>query len=74
MKKEENKKLKLNYFVWGEINGEIDSFYLTPNELDNFMKKQKLSKNTIKQVYDLKYCQGLELEKGFTIERRLAFN
>ena len=47
MKKEENKKLKLNYFVWGEINGKIDSFYLTPNELDNFMKKQKLSKNTI---------------------------
>jgi hypothetical protein len=38
------------------------------------MKKQNLSKSTIAQVYALQHCQGLELEKGFTIERRLAFS
>jgi len=68
------KKLKLNYFVWGTIDGETKSFYLEPSELMPFMKKQNLSKSTISQVYSLKYCQGLELAKGFTIERRLAFS
>ncbi len=71
--KQDNKKLKLNYFVWGTIDGETKSFYLEPNQLDGFMKKQKLSKSTIAQIYSLKHCQGLELVKGFTIERRYSF-
>ena len=68
------KKLKLNYFIWGTIDGKTKSFYLEPNQLDGFMKNQNLSKSTIAQVYALQHCQGLELEKGFTIERRLAFS
>ena len=74
MAKQKNKKLKLNYFIWGQIDGESKSFYLEPDQLDDFMKKQNLSKSTIAQVYTLEHCQGLELAKGFTIERRLAFN
>jgi|TARA_Y100000033_G_C2691405_1_gene83909 hypothetical protein len=74
MTKQDNKKLKLNYFIWGTIDGETKSFYLDPNKLDAFMKKQNLSKSTIAQVYSLQYCQGLSLAKGFTIERRLAFS
>ena len=72
--KQDNRKLKLNYFVWGQVDGKLKSFYLEPNQLDGFMKKQNLSKSTIAQVYALQHCQGLELEKGFTIERRLAFS
>ena len=68
------KKLKLNYFIWGQVDGESKSFYLNPNQLEDFMKKQNLSRSTIAQVHALQYCQGLELVKGFTIERRLAFN
>ena len=68
------KKLKLNYFIWGQVDGKSKSFYLKPNQLDGFMRKQNLSKSTIAQVYALQYCQGLSLAKGFTIERRLAFN
>ena len=71
--KQDNKKLKLNYFVLGTIDGETKSFYLEPNQLDGFMKKQNLSKSTIAQIYSLKHCQGLELAKGFTIERRYSF-
>ena len=71
--KQDGKKLKLNYFVWGTIDGETKSFYLEPNQLDGFMKKQNLSKSTIAQIYSLKHCQGLSLAKGFTIERRYAF-
>ena len=41
------KKLKLNYFIWGQVDGESKSFYLEPNQLDGFMKKQNLSKSTI---------------------------
>ena len=72
--KQDNRKLKLNYFVWGTIDGKTKSFYLEPNQLDGFMKNQNLSKSTIAQVYALRHCQGLELEKGFTIERRYAFS
>ena len=68
------KKLKLNYFIWGTIDGKTKSFYLEPNQLDGFMKNQNLLKSTIAQVYALQHCQGLSLAKGFTIERRLAFN
>jgi len=39
-----------------------------------FLKKQNLSKSTLSQFYSLNYFQGLELAKGFTIERRLAFS
>ncbi len=73
-KMSKEKKLKLNYFIWGQIDGESKSFYLDPNKLDGFMKKQNLSKSTIAQVYSLQHCQGLSLAKGFTIERRLAFS
>ena len=37
------------------------------------MDKQNLSNFTKLQIRNLKYCQGLELEKGFTIERRYTF-
>ena len=55
--KQDNRKLKLNYFVWGQVDGKLKSFYLEPNQLDGFMKKQNLSKNLrIKtfQIYRLK--------------------
>ena len=31
------KKLKLNYFIWGQVDGESKSFYLEPNQLDGFI-------------------------------------
>lgn len=68
------KKLTINYFVWGKINNEHKSFYLNPNQLEGFMNSQNLSDRTKKQVYDLQHCQGLELARGFTIERRIVFN
>ena len=27
------KKLKLNYFIWGQVDGESKSFYLNPKTL-----------------------------------------
>ena len=38
---------KLNYFIWGKVDGESKSFYLNPNQLEEFMKKQYLSRSTI---------------------------
>jgi hypothetical protein len=61
----------VNYFVWGRINGDHKSFYLTPSELENFMIEQKLNKFQKKQVYELWGARGIEFDKGFAIERKL---
>jgi len=68
-KDEEN--YTIQYFVWGKINGDYKSFYLTPNELQNFMDEQKLNKSQQKQVNELWGMRGIEFEKGFSIERKL---
>lgn len=68
-KGEEN--YSIQYFVWGKINGDYKSFYLTPEELQNFMDEQKLNKSQQKQVNELWAMRGIEFEKGFTIERKL---
>ena len=65
--------IEVEYFVWGLVDGEHKSFYVPADDLEKFMTKQKLSKFTKLQIRNLKYCQGLELEKGFTIERRYTF-
>lgn len=61
----------VQYFVWGRINGDHKSLYLTPSELENFMNEQKLNKFQKKQVNELWAMRGIEFEKGFTIERKL---
>ena len=61
----------VNYFVWGRINGDHKSFYLTPSELENFMNEQKLNKSQKKQVQELWGMRGIEFDKGFAIERKL---
>ena len=61
----------VQYFVWGKINEDHKSFYLTPSELQNFMNKQNLNKSQQKQVNELWGMRGIEFEKGFTIERKL---
>ena len=61
----------VNYFVWGRINGDHKSFYLTPSELENFMNEQKLNKFQKKQVQELWGMRGIEFDKGFAIERKL---
>ena len=61
----------VQYFVWGRINGDYKSLYLTPSELENFMNEQKLNKFQKKQVNELWAMRGIEFEKGFTIERKL---
>lgn len=66
--------VKIKYFVWGLIDGEHKSFYVSEDKLEKFMNKQKLSMSTKIQIKSLKHCQGLELDKGFTIERRYSFN
>ncbi len=66
-------KIQIEYFVWGLVDGEHKSFYVPADDLEKFMTKQKLSKFTKLQIRNLRHCQGLELEKGFTIERRYTF-
>ena len=61
----------VQYFVWGKINGDHKSFYLTPSELQNFMNEQNLNKSQQKQVNELWGMRGIEFDKGFTIERKL---
>ena len=61
----------VQYFVWGKINEDYKSFYLTPSELQNFMNEQNLNKSQQKQVNELWGMRGIEFDKGFTIERRL---
>ena len=61
----------VNYFVWGRINGDHKSFYLTPSELENFMNEQNLNKSQKLAVKRLWGMRGIEFKKGFTIERRL---
>ena len=61
----------VNYFVWGRINGDHKSFYLTPSQLENFMNEQKLNKSQKKQVQELWGARGIEFDKGFAIERKL---
>ena len=68
-----NSAIKVEYFVWGVIDKDQKSFYVPAEDLEKFMTKQKLSKFTKLQIRNLKHCQGLELEKGFTIERRYTF-
>lgn len=65
--------IKIEYFVWGLVDGEHKSFYVAQDDLDKFMDQQKLTKLTRSKIRNLKHCQGLELEKGFTIERRYTF-
>lgn len=65
--------IKIEYFVWGLVDGEHKSFYVAQDDLDKFMDEQKLSKSTRSQIRNLMFCQGLELDKGFTIERRYTF-
>ena len=72
MKKTNNLKEKtIQYFVWGRINEDHKSFYLTPSELENFMNEQNLNKSQKLEVKRLWGMRGIEFEKGFTIERRL---
>jgi hypothetical protein len=61
----------VQYFVWGRINEDHKSFYLTPSELENFMNEQNLNKSQKLEVKRLWGMRGIEFEKGFTIERRL---
>ena len=61
----------VQYFVWGKINGDHKSFYLTPSELQKFMNEQNLNKSQQKQVNELWGMRGIEFDKGFTIERKL---
>jgi len=63
----------VEYFVWGLVNGEHKSFYVSKDNLEKFMDSQKLSGLTRSKIHNLKHCQGLELTKGFTIERRYTF-
>jgi hypothetical protein len=65
--------IKIEYFIWGVIDGEHKSFYVPVGGLEKFMDDQKLSVFTKNQIRNLQHCQGLELEKGFTIERRYTF-
>ncbi len=70
------KRTKMNenidYFVWGEINNKSQSFYLEPDELQNFMKEQELTFMEKNKVNNLRYCRGLYFrDRGFTIERRI---
>ena len=65
--------IKVEYFVWGLVDGEHKSFYVPADNLEKFMSDQKLSTSTKLQIRALKHCQGLELDKGFTIERRYTF-
>jgi len=65
--------IKIEYFVWGLVDGEHKSFYVPADNLEKFMSDQKLSTSTKLQIRALKHCQGLELDKGFTIERRYTF-
>ena len=65
--------IKVEYFVWGLVDGEHKSFYVSADNLEKFMDDQKLSGSTRSKIHNLKHCQGLELEKGFTIERRYTF-
>jgi hypothetical protein len=65
--------IKVEYFVWGLVDGEHKSFYVPVGGLEKFMDDQKLSVFTKNQIRNLQHCQGLELEKGFTIERRYTF-
>ena len=68
-----NSSIKVEYFVWGLVDGEHKSFYVPADNLEKFMSDQKLSTSTKLQIRALKHCQGLELDKGFTIERRYTF-
>ena len=61
----------VQYFVWGIINGDHKSFYLTPSKLENFMNEQNLNKSQKLQVKRLWGMRGIEFDKGFTIERKL---
>lgn len=65
--------IKVEYFVWGVINRDQKSFYIPADKLEKFMSDQKLSNSTKLQIRALKHCQGLSLNKGFTIERRYTF-
>jgi hypothetical protein len=71
--KKQESSIKIEYFVFGLVDGEHKSFYVPEDNLEKFMDKQNLSNFTKLQIRNLKYCQGLELEKGFTIERRYTF-
>lgn len=68
-----NPSIKVEYFVWGLVDGEHKSFYVSADNLEKFMDDQKLSGSTRSQIHNLKHCQGLSLNKGFTIERRYTF-
>ena len=64
--KQDNRKLKLNYFVWGTIDGKDKSFYLS-QIIDGFMKNKTFQSLQL-QVYALKYCQGLSLAKDLLLK------
>jgi len=65
----------INYFVWGDVNGKSESFYLEPAELEKFMQEQNFTDVLTNAVRDLTHCRGISFrDKGFTIERKIKTN